>query len=326
MSTESEMMFSVVLPTYRVAQFVERVIISLQIQSFKAFEMIFVDDCGNDGSIDIVARYAERDPRIRIVTHEHNRGTYHARKTGVEHARGRYIIFLDPDDELDEHCLNQLYEHLHGSPASVIFYGVTFTPPLQWYKSPTRSYPLRSKDRLLESMFKKSIGGYTFTTLGTPGKAYDRKLLLSVYEELAIPDDFRYVYSEDSVVLLTSAMNNPGFRTIDYRGYIYHLNPSSITHKEQMSSRSRFISEQLTYTVDILREQIGRHHLTKAEEEFFRFYIHRHTKSELSLFARFDSSGAHYFTSVASAFFARPRLKHVAMMVFFVVTLGRKRL
>src|SRR5690554_2826222 len=120
--------FSVVLPTYRVAQHIERAIISLQNQTFKEFEMIFVDDRGEDGSIDVVAQYAETDSRIQIVTHEKNLGTYHARKSGVIQAKGRYIIFLDPDDELDSDCLSILYEHLNNSPALVIFYGVKTIP------------------------------------------------------------------------------------------------------------------------------------------------------------------------------------------------------
>ena len=293
---------------------------------FKAFEMIFVDDCGTDGSIDIVARHAERDPRIRIVKHERNRGTYHARRMGVEHARGRYIVFLDPDDELDEHCLSQLHEHLHGSPASVIFYGVKTVPPPPWYKSSTRSFPVRSRERLLESMFKKSIGGYAFTTLGTPGKAYDRKLLLAVYDELAIPGDFRYFFSEDSVVLFACAMKDPVFLSVEYDGYIYHLNPSAITSKKRMSLRSQHIFDQVAFTMDKLQHLINRHHLAKSERTFLHHYIHHNTKSELLLLKRFDSSGARYFTSVASALFARPRLKHAAMLLFFVVTLGRKRL
>lgn len=326
MENKSKIAFSVVLPTYRVARFIERAIISLQNQSFKEFEMIFVDDCGEDGSIDIVSWYAETDSRIFIVKHEQNRGTFHARKSGVEYAKGRYIIFLDPDDELDENCLSKLYEHLSISPASVIFYGIKTVPAPPWYKSPMKSLPVRSKDSLLESMFKKTIGGYKFTTLGTPGKAYNRELLLTVYDELAIPSDFRYVFSEDSVLLLTCAMKNPSFCTINYNGYIYHRNPSSITHQRQLSSQSQYISDQIIFTMDILQKQIDRHHLTETEQAFFHFYIYHHTKSDLLLLNRFNSNGTHYFQSIVATFLTQPKFKHLVRMILFVLTIGRIRI
>src|SRR5690554_2963882 len=91
---------SVVLPTYNVGSFISRCLESLRRQSFYEFEIVVVDDCGSDSSIAIVDKYAEVDKRIRVVRNPRNMGTYHARRVGVEHAVGEFVVFLDPDDEL----------------------------------------------------------------------------------------------------------------------------------------------------------------------------------------------------------------------------------
>ncbi|HDU8431967.1 TPA: glycosyltransferase family 2 protein [Morganella morganii] len=115
-------MFSIVLPVFNVEKYIERCLLSLKKQTYTNFEMIFVDDCGHDQSIRIVERYAENDPRIRIVKNQYNLGTYHARRIGVAYAKGNYIVFLDPDDELELHTLHILNQKIYDEP-EVIFFG-----------------------------------------------------------------------------------------------------------------------------------------------------------------------------------------------------------
>ncbi|WP_298465685.1 glycosyltransferase family 2 protein [uncultured Erythrobacter sp.] len=100
---------SVVMPIYNVEAFVGEAIQSVLDQSFKDFELICVDDGGQDGSMEIVRSFV--DPRIRIICQE-NSGLAGARNSGIYHARGDYIALLDSDDVWHRDKLMLHYVHL----------------------------------------------------------------------------------------------------------------------------------------------------------------------------------------------------------------------
>lgn len=91
---------SVIVPFYRVESFIEECIKSILTQDHREMEIIFVDDASPDRSRAIVERYMRDDDRIMLVTHEQNQGLGPARNTGVAHASGEYLFFLDSDDYL----------------------------------------------------------------------------------------------------------------------------------------------------------------------------------------------------------------------------------
>nr|WP_298927028.1 glycosyltransferase family 2 protein [uncultured Erythrobacter sp.] len=100
---------SVVMPIYNVEAFVGEAVQSVLNQSFKDFELICVDDGGQDSSMDIVRSFS--DPRIRIICQK-NRGLAGARNTGIAHARGEYVALLDSDDVWHRDKLVLHYVHL----------------------------------------------------------------------------------------------------------------------------------------------------------------------------------------------------------------------
>src|SRR5690242_7730271 len=88
---------SVVVPIFNRASFVGESLASLQRERTVETEIIVVDDGSTDGSIDAVRLLAKHDPRIRLITGEHQ-GVSAARNIGVRSANGQYITFLDSDD------------------------------------------------------------------------------------------------------------------------------------------------------------------------------------------------------------------------------------
>ncbi|AJC93021.1 glycosyltransferase, family 2 [Campylobacter subantarcticus LMG 24377] len=105
---------SIILPTYNVEKYIARALESCINQTFKDIEIIVVDDCGNDKSIDIAKEYANKDGRIKIIHNEKNLKLLRARYEGVKVATSPYIMFLDPDDYLElnacEECINLLFK------------------------------------------------------------------------------------------------------------------------------------------------------------------------------------------------------------------------
>ncbi|OYR53897.1 hypothetical protein DJ73_06250 [Halorubrum sp. Ea1] len=88
---------SVIIPTYNRREELERAIDSVLHQSFAEFELIVVDDNSMDDTTNLVKGY--EDNRIRYFRHKQNEGVSQARNTGIQHAKGEYIAFLDSDDE-----------------------------------------------------------------------------------------------------------------------------------------------------------------------------------------------------------------------------------
>jgi glycosyltransferase involved in cell wall biosynthesis len=88
---------SVITPTYNHAEELPRAINSVLAQTFEDFEYIVVNDASTDDTESVVDSYD--DERILYIRHEENMGGSAARNTGIEQARGRYIAFLDADDE-----------------------------------------------------------------------------------------------------------------------------------------------------------------------------------------------------------------------------------
>ena len=101
-------MISVIVPCYKVEQFLEKCVNSILNSTFKEFEIILVDDGSPDKSGEIADKLAEKDCRIRVI-HKQNGGVVKARETGVEAAQGEWITLVDSDDSITPNALEDLY-------------------------------------------------------------------------------------------------------------------------------------------------------------------------------------------------------------------------
>jgi CDP-glycerol glycerophosphotransferase len=90
---------SIVIPVYNVERYLPACLDSVLSQSYRHLQVILVDDGSPDSSIEIMRAYAARDRRITIVR-QANAGLGAARNTGARHAKGRFLMFMDSDDEL----------------------------------------------------------------------------------------------------------------------------------------------------------------------------------------------------------------------------------
>lgn len=114
-----EPMISVVVPVYNVEPYLERCFESLAAQTWRELEVIAVDDASTDGSGRLCDRWAEGDPRFRVVHFPENRGPSAARNEGIRQARGAYLSFVDADDYVEAGLLQGLYHRLQETGADV---------------------------------------------------------------------------------------------------------------------------------------------------------------------------------------------------------------
>lgn len=91
-------MISVVMPVYNASHFIGKAVESVLSQTYQNIELIMVDDCSKDNSLEIARSYQERDHRIRILEQKKNQGVAKARNRGILEAQGDYIALIDSDD------------------------------------------------------------------------------------------------------------------------------------------------------------------------------------------------------------------------------------
>lgn len=107
---------TIVVPLYQVEEYIEACLVSVANQTYKGpIECIIIDDCGTDNSCQIVEKFiSEYKGQIdfRLLHHDCNRGLSAARNTGMDHASGEYIYFLDSDDEITPYCIEKLVKPL----------------------------------------------------------------------------------------------------------------------------------------------------------------------------------------------------------------------
>ena len=108
MIENSNKLVSIIVPVYNVADYLERCVESLVLQTYTNLEIILVDDGSTDKSGEICEELARSDERIHVF-HKKNGGLSDARNYGIEHCSGEFITFVDSDDRIDlKACENLL--------------------------------------------------------------------------------------------------------------------------------------------------------------------------------------------------------------------------
>lgn len=102
---------SFILPCYNVAPYVGRCIESIEHQDIpqSEYEVICVDDCSSDNTVEVIQDYQQHYPNIRLICHEVNKTAGGARNSGMDAASGEYLWFVDPDDAIETNIVSRLY-------------------------------------------------------------------------------------------------------------------------------------------------------------------------------------------------------------------------
>lgn len=117
---QRDLLISVIIPVFNGERYIQECLDSVVCQTYKNIEVLVVDDGSNDHTMELVHAYSERDTRIQLFGQE-NQGPAIARNTGMLHASGDYIAFLDADDFwADERCLETICSTLAEIPCDVL--------------------------------------------------------------------------------------------------------------------------------------------------------------------------------------------------------------
>ena len=118
----SEIKVSIIMPVYKVEEYVGKAIESIQAQTMKEWEFLIVDDGTPDRSGEICDAYAAKDNRIHVI-HKENGGAPSARNLAIDMAKGEYMYFLDSDDWAEPTMLEDMYNLAKRDQAQLVVAG-----------------------------------------------------------------------------------------------------------------------------------------------------------------------------------------------------------
>lgn len=235
---------SVIIPVYGVAGFVERCAESLMCQSMReGVEFIFIDDATPDDSIALVRKVVERHPeraaQVRILTHEANQGLPAARNTGMQAARGEYIIHIDGDDFAEPTMIQDLYTAAKSSDADFAWsdYYLTFPDKKRLLKQPKYDTPIDAVRGMLRGSMKYNV--------------WNKICRLSIYKDNSIEFPAGNAMGED-ITMIMLALHSSKCAYVEKPLYNYVQNQGQMTasfNEEKLNS--------LRYNCNRIREYIN---------------------------------------------------------------------
>ena len=141
---------SIIIPIYNVAPYIIECLESVYNQSYPNIEVILVDDCSTDESMQIVDTFltSDRIKKTTLIHHSQNKGLSETRNTGINHATGDYIYFIDSDDYINSDCIESFVSLAIKYESANVIFGSATPLPITW-------------DRICISSNKDSIPEYT---------------------------------------------------------------------------------------------------------------------------------------------------------------------
>lgn len=119
--------FSVVITSYNLSDYIGECLESILRQSFRDLEVICVDDCSTDGTFDILTQYQATDERVRVIRCDRNQGVSIARNIGIDASQGEYLLFLDGDDYHADGSLRFLYDTIKENDLDLLLFDYEVT-------------------------------------------------------------------------------------------------------------------------------------------------------------------------------------------------------
>lgn len=115
---------SIIIPIYNAENYIERCAKSLMEQNFDSVEYVFIDDCSQDASVEILnsilQNYPNRTTSVKLIRHKSNQGVAISRNTGLKAAKGKYVIFCDSDDWIAPQLMQKMYATAESQNADIV--------------------------------------------------------------------------------------------------------------------------------------------------------------------------------------------------------------
>ena len=235
------------IPVYNVEKYIRLTMDSALAQTFDSIEFLVLDDCGTDSSMDIVREYQQTHPRgkdIRIVRQPQNMGIGMARNRIIDEAKGKYLFFMDADDEMPNDSIQRLYHAAQQYSAQIV------------YGSNERIYDFDGRKRIEKDLYRPmqflhgdDFANYAYESYrNIPANVWKYLIDISVYRDNHLRfQDINYwedfVMTMDLPMYITRAVFIPNII------YSYYCRYGSLSNYQK---RSHIDKSEIQKTIDAL--------------------------------------------------------------------------
>ena len=264
---------SIITPVYNKAQYILRLLRSIQNQSFKDIEIIFCDDHSNDNSTLLIKQLQKDDNRIVLLTHEINKGTLKTRVDGANIAKGEYILFADPDDFLINNILEKAYKVAYKTNMDIIHFQACAGDFFNYFY-------LITSDRTTKPIYQPKLSDLMYYEKGylhqTDYVIWGKLIKKEVFKEVINSISEYYLNQhmslhEDGLLLFLLFRKAKSYIFIKEFGTLYYANINStmmnIKKKERINKTVRdsflYLEFMFEYTNNTLHEKNMAVHLFK---------------------------------------------------------------
>lgn len=285
---------SVIVPVYNVEKYLKRCLDSLINQTLSDIDIICINDGSKDSSLQILEQYAQKDSRI-VIYNQENSGLSVARNTGLEHASGEYIGFVDSDDWVDLDFYEKLYNSAQNNNADIAVADFIREHPK---KKPKR---LKLKE---EKIYTTPEDKFMICKVHREGcvwnKIYRTEFIHSINLKF-VPK----MYYEDRDFTIRSLYFSKKLVTTPNTYYRYFVNPKSIVNK-----RRNYIQDEHYILVRQQVLQFIKEHNIKVPDGLYKAEIYRYKLFGKTLFTIKESINSKYIFLFGKIQIFKMRLKN----------------
>ncbi|MEG0961763.1 MAG: glycosyltransferase [Lachnospiraceae bacterium] len=235
MCDNKQIMFSIIIPVYNRCEYIDRCVESVLGQTYLKWEAILIDDGSTDNSLERCQSWSKQDNRIKCIERKHA-GQGAARNSGIDIAKGAYLLFLDSDDWWDHDLLEQCAEVINTYSADIILFD------MKVYQEHEMSIPKRlllPDQKVTNCKLKEELLCRT-TTMAN--KCFEKKLL----DDNQIRYPLRSTGEDDVILPICLAL---GKRIYQIKGAFYnydrikHNSVSDTSIKEDIKTQCQFFEQ-----------------------------------------------------------------------------------
>jgi len=235
---------SVIVPVYNTEKYLRECIDSILGQTFTDFELILVDDGSTDSSGAICDEYAQMDERIHVI-HQKNGGITVARKSGVRHATGEYVTFVDSDDWIHKDMYRIM---LTQEAADVRICNLVKATSTGMFEMSCFAEPGHYDKRKLEAHFYPTmLFDYDHCQPAVHPSLCNKLIRTEIIRNVIVHVDDSITYGEDALCSYACMLDASQIFVVDQGLYYYRQNMESVTnvYNRQMFSKLILLGTEL---------------------------------------------------------------------------------
>lgn len=245
---------TVIIPVYNSEKYIEKCLDSVLKQTYKDFEILIINDGSKDNSKNIIDEYVHKYPKIIKAIHQDNMGVSKTRNKAIKLVDSKYIMFMDNDDFIDEDYIEILINNAQEGDQDVVISG---------YRRPNQDGKILKQMKLQNEPWSKMM------ILAPWAKIYKKDYIIENNIEFLDNNIGEDVYFNLQAMLLSNKI-----KVIDYIGYNWFFNTTSVSNTIQKDIRNIQVFKLLNECYKILQEKnLLEENYEIIEMHFIRYII-----------------------------------------------------